>query len=240
VKVSKASLYTSLLITSSLLFAGCSAANTSTNSNKDHQATTEKQVTKSENHKNDKNEDSKSTTTTTKTNASKQNTLSSSALITKEKDKYIPNSPSTWKLSPSSQYQVTIDGRGEESAEEGQGTIVVENKKTLHSTLYSLPETIGHSLTPKYVEWKDDHILYVIIGYPYGTISKGGNLYELNIDTYSITPVIVNLPEKEEIISVYKNSTNIFMYKKNVYEDDNFTKSHIVEGIVPKLQDETN
>ena len=110
----------------------------------------------------------------------------------------------------------------------------------MHSTLYSLPETIGHSLTPKYAEWKDDHILYVIIGYPYGTISKGGNLYELNIDTHSITPVIVNLPEKEEIISVYKNSSKIFMYKKNVFEDDNFTKSHIVEGIVPKVQNETN
>ena len=52
--VSKASLFTSLLITSSLLFAGCSATNTSTNSNKDHQATTEKQVTKSDGHQSEK------------------------------------------------------------------------------------------------------------------------------------------------------------------------------------------
>lgn len=32
-----------------------------------------------------------------------------------------------------------------------------------------------------------------------------GNLYELNIDTYSLTPVIVYSLDKEAITSVYKN-----------------------------------
>jgi hypothetical protein len=252
--ISNKTFFTSLMVASSVLFVGCSHTNTSMASNQTQPATTEKHVnsdnlTKSESSKEvttkqaapvEKKVDSTVKTTTTKTESSNVQTkkvpVSSLTFHVEEKDNYTPESPSGWKPSPSSQFQVTIDGRGINSEEEGQGSIVVENKNTSHSTIYSLSGTIGNSLTPKYAEWKNDHILYVIMGYPYGTISKGGNLYELNIDTHDLTPVIDNLPKKEEIISVYKNSNNTFVYKKNVYEDDNFTKSHIVEGQVPEVQ----
>lgn len=246
--ISKASMFTSLIIASSLLFVGCSNTTTSSNSNETKQAAAKSQVneenkTKSAESQDEKKIDSPKPNTTS--NTAKQDTSSnvqtnekdgSLTLKVEEKDKYTPLSPSGWKSSPSSHYQVTIDGRGQNASEEGQGSIVVENKTTLHATLYSLPETIGNDLTPKYAEWINDHNLYVIIGYPYGTVTKGGSLYKLNIDTHILTPVIVNLPAKEEIMSVYKNNDNTFMYKKNVYDDDNYTKSHIVEGKVPEGQ----
>lgn len=248
--ISKTALFTSLMIASSILFAGCSQSDTSTASKQDQPAAAKQQVNSDDNAKPNSSQNAAATAKQTEPNekkadSTKQSTSSngqtnssagSLAFNVEEKDKYAPQSPSVWKPSPSSQYQVTIDGRGEGASEEGLGTIVVANKATLHATLYSLPETTGKSLTPKYVEWKNDHTVYVILGYAFGTISKGGSLYELNIDTHSLTPVIANLPEKEEIISVYKDSNNTFMYKKNVYEDDNFTKSHIVEGKVPEVQ----
>ena len=58
--------------------------------------------------------------------------------------------------------------------------------------LYIFDNTIGgfetlinpeNDLTPKYVKWVDDNTLAVIIGFGYGTVQIGGNLYTYNIKT---------------------------------------------------------
>ncbi|MED1202368.1 DUF4652 domain-containing protein [Heyndrickxia acidicola] len=261
---SKKALFTSLIVASSVLFVGCAHTNTSvasdnkvavekhTNSEDQTKSESSKEATAEQTAAVEKKDNATKTTTarnhvtanqdkatkidTNDSVQTKKAPVSSLTFHIEEKGKYTPQFPSSWKTSSSSPYQAAIDGRGENAGEEGQGTILVENTDTEHTTLYSLTGAVANSQTPKFVEWKNNHILYVIIGYPYGTISEGGNLYELNIDTHALTPVIINLPKKEEIISVYKNSNNVFMYKKNVYTDDNFTKSYIVEGKVPEGQ----
>ncbi|MFJ5769785.1 DUF4652 domain-containing protein [Psychrobacillus sp. NPDC093180] len=142
---------------------------------------------------------------------------------------------SGWKKSSDGLQQAAIDGRGEFATEEGEAVLVIENIKTKATTIYQLKDNDLSQYTPKYIEWIDKNRLFVIIGYAYGSVTTGGKLYELNTKDNKLTPIIENLKENEEIISVKVNKNGTFNYKKHVYDSDNYeeSESHIEDKRLP-------
>ncbi|PLS19039.1 hypothetical protein CVD28_01140 [Bacillus sp. M6-12] len=150
-----------------------------------------------------------------------------------ENKEYEASFHSGWKASPSAKKQATIDGRGEGAVEEGQALLVVQDKEKGYSNLYSMKESSNGQSSPKYVEWIDENRLYVIIGFAYGTVSKGGELYELNLRDHSLTPVITGLKDNEEVVSIKQDKKGNFIYEKHIYDDENLTVGHFEEGTLP-------
>jgi len=151
-----------------------------------------------------------------------------------EKD-YEVNFHSGWKNSSDSLLQATIEGKGESASEEGEAVLVIKNLKSKVTTIYQLKDNELGQYTPKHIEWIDGNRLFVIIGYSYGTVTTGGKLYELNTKNNAVTPVIENLSENEEIMSVKVNKDGTFTYKKHIYDSDNYdySESHIEEKRSP-------
>ncbi|WP_277584592.1 DUF4652 domain-containing protein [Psychrobacillus antarcticus] len=151
-----------------------------------------------------------------------------------EKD-FKPSFHTPWQPSPSGNQQVTIEGKGEQAGEEGEGILVIENLNTDKFTIFKLKDNKESQYTPKKVEWVDDERLFVIIGYAHGMVTVGGKLYMLDIKDNIVTPVITDLSLREEIMSVKVNRDGTFTYKKHVYDTDIMeqSESHVEEGILP-------
>lgn len=139
-----------------------------------------------------------------------------------------PEFNTAWKPSESKNYSACIEGKGPEAREEGLGTVYVKDKD---NNIFSFELLDDKKNSPKYVDWVDDENLFVVIGSAFGTVSKGGNLYLLNISTGKVSSVIELSDNKQEIISAQKSGSNIKL-KVNIYEDDNYTKSHIENWII--------
>lgn len=148
---------------------------------------------------------------------------------------YKANFHSGWKTSPRGIQQATIDGKGENASEEGEAVLVIKSLETNVPTIYKLKDNENGQYTPKVVEWIDENRVFVIIGYAYGMVTAGGNLYELNIKENIVTPVIENLTAREEIMSIKVNEDGTFTYQKHVYDNDNYNydETHIEEGKLP-------
>jgi len=142
---------------------------------------------------------------------------------------------SGWKTSPDGLLQATIDGKGETASEEGEAVLVIENLETSVSTIYKLKDNELSQFTPKVVEWIDDNRVFVIIGYAHGMVTRGGKLYELNLKDNIVTPIIDDLTEREEIMSLTVNEDGTFTYQKHVYNNDdyNYDETHIEEETLP-------
>ncbi|MCM3709611.1 DUF4652 domain-containing protein [Sporosarcina luteola] len=143
------------------------------------------------------------------------------------------NSHSGWKTSPDGLQRATIDGKGENAIEEGEALLIIENLKTNKSTIYKLKDNIDAQNTPKYVEWIDENRLFVIVGFAHGTVTKGGRLYEMNVEDNTVIPVFEDLTDKEEIMSIKANDDGTFTYEKHVYIDDVFSEGYVEEGTIP-------
>ncbi|QUG40029.1 DUF4652 domain-containing protein [Psychrobacillus sp. INOP01] len=153
----------------------------------------------------------------------------------KIENNFKPTFHSPWQPSPSGNQQVTIEGRGEQAGEEGEGILVIENLETDQSTIYKLKDNEQGQYTPKKVEWIDEDRMFVIIGYAHGMVTMGGKLYELNIKDNIVTPIITDLTLREEIMSVKVNQDGTFTYEKHVYDTDNMeqSESHVEDGTLP-------
>lgn len=166
---------------------------------------------------------------------SKEKESTPSQFHAKVEKNYEANFHSEWKKSSKGLQRATIEGKGEATAEEGEAVLVIENLQTKKTTIYQLKNNELSQYTPKFIEWIDENRLFVIIGYAYGTVTTGGKLYELNIKNNSVTPVIENLLENEEIMAVKVNNDATLTYKKLVYDSDNYdySESHIEERRIP-------
>lgn len=143
------------------------------------------------------------------------------------------NSHSGWKTSPDGLRQATIDGKGEHAFEEGEALLVIENLKTNKSTIYKLKDNSVAQNTPKYVEWIDENRLFVIVGFAHGTVTKGGRLYEMNLEDNTVIPVFEDLAVNEEIMSIKANDDGTFTYEKHVYVDESYSEGYVEEGTLP-------
>ncbi|WP_252503105.1 DUF4652 domain-containing protein [Sporosarcina sp. Marseille-Q4943] len=138
-------------------------------------------------------------------------------------------SHSGWKTSPDGLQRATIDGKGEHAFEEGEALLVIENLKTNQSTIYRLKDNSDAQNTPKYVEWIDENRLFVIVGFAHGTVTKGGRLYEMNLEDNTVIPVFEDQAVNEEITSIKANADGTFTYEKY----DVFSESYVEEGTLP-------
>ena len=76
---------------------------------------------------------------------------------------------------------------------------------------------------PKKVIWENDENALVLIGYAYGTVSVGGNIYRVNLETKETTPLTQY--EGDVQITDFKIENGILKYSGIKYTDDNFNES---------------
>lgn len=132
-----------------------------------------------------------------------------------------------WRHSASGKFSACIEGKGPEAHEEGIAKVYAKENS---GSMWSLQlEDKSKKNTPMYLEWWDDENLLVIIGYGYGTVSLGGNLYVVNINSAKSAVLVENknsnneIDPKQQITKVTKENDNI-RYDMIVYEDDNLIK----------------
>ncbi|AZV58702.1 DUF4652 domain-containing protein [Clostridium sp. AWRP] len=140
-----------------------------------------------------------------------------------------------WKSNTSGSYNACIEGKGNEALEEGTGKIIIKGPQKV----YNFQIENNAKLSPKYLEWADDKNLLVVIGYSSGSISKGGDLYMLNVDTGD-NEILIKMPsKKQQIMSAEKNG-NIVNLKVNVYEDDVYNKCHVEDWTINSFSTNSN
>lgn len=147
--------------------------------------------------------------------------------ITEKTDSFELEFGTGWKTSPNGEKEAAIEGRGPDSIEEGKGVLVVKEAET--TTLFSWPADEGQE-TVKYVEWKDDNHVYIIVGLSQGTVTRGGSLYELNVETGDTKEVVIPDDPKAEVVLVNVEEGT---YTLHTYEDENFMNGSIEEIPLP-------
>lgn len=129
-----------------------------------------------------------------------------------------------WEKSPDDKYEATVEGKGEGSEEEGIANIVVRDISSGDMKKIDLVHSRELQRTPKTLEWADNSNIYVIVGEAFGTVTKGGKIYKVNIID-GTTALVADTKDKEEFTSVQKIADG-FTADKYIYEDDNYTKGH--------------
>ncbi|APQ95772.1 DUF4652 domain-containing protein [Clostridium botulinum] len=207
-----------------------------TKENKSSVENTKQEEQKVESNNNDKEEKDKKNNTEAKNEEKKDekevSEKTSFSKVEKEEivDKKFQGENNTeWKESEQKKYSAIVEGKGNNGEEEGIGKVYLKENNTNKLWLLKINE-IKDQKSPKFLYWIDDENLLVIIGHGYGTVSKGGNLYCINVKNDTITPVYEAKDNKHEVISAEKVKDNSgktsLILTLNVYEDDNFIKSH--------------
>ncbi|MBY6998119.1 DUF4652 domain-containing protein [Clostridium botulinum] len=207
-----------------------------TKENKSSVENTKQEEQKVESNNNDKEEKDKKNNTEAKNEEKKDEKEVSEktnfSKVEKEEivDKKLQGENNTeWKESEQKKYSAIVEGKGNNGEEEGIGKVYLKENNTNKLWLLKINE-IKDQKSPKFLYWIDDENLLVIIGHGYGTVSKGGNLYCINVKNDTITPVYEAKYNKHEVISAEKVKDNSgktsLILTLNVYEDDNFIKSH--------------
>ncbi|MHB9928331.1 DUF4652 domain-containing protein [Clostridium botulinum] len=207
-----------------------------TKENKSSVENTKQEEQKVESNNNDKEEKDKKNNTEAKNEEKKdEKEVSEKTNFSKvEKEeivdkKFQGKNNTEWKESEQKKYSAIVEGKGNNGEEEGIGKVYLKENNTNKLWLLKINE-IKDQKSPKFLYWIDDENLLVIIGHGYGTVSKGGNLYCINVKNDTITPVYEAKDNKHEVISAEKVKDNSgktsLILTLNVYEDDNFIKSH--------------
>lgn len=130
----------------------------------------------------------------------------------------------SWEKSPDGKYEATVEGKGENSEEEGIADIVIRDISSGEMKKLNLVHSRELQRTPKVLEWADDNNVYVVVGHAFGTVTRGGKIYKVNIID-GTTSLAFDTKDKEEFTSIH-NTDGRFTADKYVYEDDNYTKGH--------------
>ncbi|MDW8800122.1 DUF4652 domain-containing protein [Clostridium sp. A1-XYC3] len=144
----------------------------------------------------------------------------SKGLLSKSEE---PRFGTPWKKSNNKSYSACIEGKGPEAIEEGVGKLFVKDKE---GNTYSFEILNNDKISPRYIEWADDENLFVVIGDAHGTVSKGGNLYLINVVTGKTSLVLETSSDKQQVMEIKKLESNLSL-KVNVYDDDSYNKSHV-------------
>ena len=131
-----------------------------------------------------------------------------------------PGNSNAWIPSPNGEKQVMIEGLGEFEA---TGTIVL--KELSSKSIANIDFNHGNQWTAKKIEWYDDNSVLTTIGLVHGTVTRGGDLYHLNLNTLELTPII-ELPVKEEVVD-FSIVDNKLTYEVHIYEDDQMSKGYM-------------
>lgn len=145
-----------------------------------------------------------------------------------------------WKTSPGNKLSACIEGKGPEAKEEGIAKIYFKDS-TGNMWQLALSDNKKQN-TPMHIEWWDDNNLLVVIGYGYGTVSLGGNLYLINVESGKTALLIENKDSsnkpdpKQQVISASRDNNDI-KYEVAVYEDNTLNKYHIENRVLSSYGD---
>jgi len=128
-----------------------------------------------------------------------------------------------WIKEPKSGLLACLNGKGEYAIEEGLADLVIKDKNG-NIKVYKLAGDPLNDYTPKKVKWIDENNLFVIIGFPFGTVTRGGGLYILDLTTLKLGEVYVSKSSKIEVTDFNLNGTTLEMVM-NIYIDDNYINS---------------
>lgn len=66
-------------------------------------------------------------------------------------------------------------------------------------------------------------------------VTAGGKLYVLDIGKNEVKPIITDLTNKEEVMSIKVNNDDTFTYQLHVYDTDAMegSESHVEENTLP-------
>lgn len=133
--------------------------------------------------------------------------------------------PNAWIPSPNGEKQVMIEGLGEFEA---TGTIVL--KELSRESVTNIDFNHGNQWTAKKIDWYDDHSVFITIGLVHGTVTRGGDLYHLDLNTLELTPII-ELPIKEEVVD-FSIEDHQLTYEVHIYEDDQMSEGYMETRIL--------
>lgn len=218
-----------------LTLAGCTGTKNKTTSTPTNNESSKQQEEPQKNNSEETNKKTQEENSQTKnTNAQNANVPKFSK---KQLDKNVKVQFNTsWKSSENKTYSACIQGKGEDAAEEGVGKILVKNAS---GNISSFEISGNNKISPRNIEWADDENLLVVIGSSQGTISKGGNLYMINVNTGETSLVMQTPDKKQQIMSSQKSGNNVNL-KVTVYEDDNYNASHIENWIIYSFDSSLN
>jgi hypothetical protein len=123
-----------------------------------------------------------------------------------------------WVTSPDGTMEATVDGRDLEII----GNIIIKGvQDNTLSEMYLIDNDRQYS--PTFVQWFDNQYLLTVVGFGMGTVSKGGDLYLVNVDTGKSTMIYETIGFNEEIIRVEKGEGTLQL-KVRVFTDhmDNY------------------
>ncbi|MFX3622609.1 MAG: DUF4652 domain-containing protein [Ectobacillus sp.] len=87
------------------------------------------------------------------------------------------------------------------------------------------------SYIPKYVKWLDERTLAVIIGFGYGTVAIGGNIYSFDVETKEKKP-ITHFDSRIQITSLEVIDSNTLKYTGIKYVDDIMSEFIAIEETI--------
>lgn len=145
-----------------------------------------------------------------------------------EVDMLQSNTP--WNSSPNKKFSACIEGRGPEGENDGIGTIYV--KEPVSGSVWMLNDlNNSDKYTPKFISWWDDENIIVVEGYAYGTISSGGSLYLVNVNTARASLIYSPENDRTGVISAERLGNKVQM-ELVTYDED--LKNNNVEIICPQ------
>lgn len=132
-----------------------------------------------------------------------------------------PDFGTAWKKSPDGTLEVSINGKGAKAAEEGIANLIFSRKKDSALWRLSLTDNDTKQFTPMSVEWYDNERLLVVVGLGYGTVTAGGDLIVLDVNSgkaVNLYPVNSN-DTKQQVVSAVRTDNTIEVALR-IYEDD--------------------
>lgn len=136
-----------------------------------------------------------------------------------------PEFSTPWKVSKDNSLVACIEGKGTEAVEEGIGDIYIKDNTSKKAWKFSMSNEGKKQNSPLWIGWADNSNLFVIVGLGYGTVTKGGNVYLVNVDTLKTSLVYKTKNEKEQVksLEIRDNSLKLNLL---VYEDSAMNVSH--------------
>lgn len=148
-----------------------------------------------------------------------------------------PKFGTPWVKNPSGKKSASIEGKGQEAKEEGIGKIIIKDSDN-NKVFFELSDKSKQQSPLSICFWDDENIL-VTIGLGYGTVTMGGNLYVLNINSGKSAVIEDTKDPKKQIANVRKDGNNL-KYDIIVYEDDNLMKYHVENKVLTDYNEKMN
>lgn len=139
-----------------------------------------------------------------------------------------------WKKSPDNDYSACVEG-GPLNVDFGIRKIYLKNLKNNKLTGFSINQTASNQNTPMFLEWwSDSKYILIILGNAYGTASKGGSVYALDIST-GIAYNVYTAAYKEQVKDIKVGNAGVTC-DILVYDDKNFTKYHTISYYISQKE----